>query len=75
MATRLLPLLLITGCAQTATVLDPSTMFCSAKCVPNQGCVVEFSGTQEKNIEESELLYIDVISGHDDDELPSPAEQ
>lgn len=67
-------MLLVTGCAQTATVLDPAKMACYAKCTPNGGCEVRFRGSEEKNIETSDLLSSDGVHDATPESGKSPSE-
>ena len=54
--TRLLMVLLVAGCTQTATTVEPLSVMCEVRCKPGEECVGKFVGTGEVAIDKSVLL-------------------
>ena len=48
--------LLITGCTQTANVMNPAEAACYARCTPGGGCEVTFNLEEEVKTDKSVLI-------------------
>ena len=53
---RLLPLIFLVGCTQTATILEPLTYGCRVSCAPGEVCKAEFYAVDEVGTDKSVLL-------------------